>query len=260
MRHLCIGAGRVFPVRFTIGTLALVIAAGCAGSRSSPVASPASVAPADPMDTTGLVRVRFARGTTSGLVNDSLRAGEIRGYLLAADQGQVMMVHAITWPVRREGEPLPAATVRVYSVAEGRELSVPAGVGPLWSGRLPTTGDYVIRVGATGPAAYTLAVQIPRRLAPSAADPTATIAGTAPSRAPVDYIIQGQRGQRLAASLRDHDPATLHVYGLDGGEQLAPLGERRSQWAGGLPATQDYVVSVVPAGEGASYELTVTLR
>ena len=144
-------------LRCTVGTLALVLAAGCTGSRSAPAASPASVAPADPADTTGLVRVRFARGTTSGLVNDSLRAGETRGYLLGADQGQVMMVHAITWPVRREGEPPPPATVRVYSV-EGRELSVPSGLGPLWSGRLPATGDYVIRVGASGPAAYTLAV------------------------------------------------------------------------------------------------------
>jgi hypothetical protein len=242
-----------------VGTLALVFAAGCAGSRSAPAASPAAVAPL-PVDTTGLVRVRFARGTTSGLVNDSLRAGESQGYLLGADQGQVMMVHAITWPVRREGEPPPAATVRVYSVADGRELPVPSGVGPLWSGRLPAPGDYAIRVGASGPAAYTLAVQIPRRLTPSADDPTATIAGTAPSRAPVDYIIEGQSGQRLAASLRDDDPATLHVYGLDGGEQLAPLSDRRRQWAGGLPATQDYVVSVVPTDEGASYELTVTLR
>ena len=30
--------------------------------------------------------------------------------------------------------------------------------------------------------------------------------------------------------------------------------------AGRLPATQDYVVSVVPADEGGRYELTVTLR
>lgn len=248
------------PARFTIGILALFLAAGCGGSRSAPAAVPAAAEPADQVDTTGLVRVRFARGTTSGLVNDSLRAGETRGYLLGADQGQVMMVHAITWPVRQGGEPPPAATVRVHSVPEGRELTAPSGVGPLWSGRLPAAGDYLIRVAAAGPAAYTLAVQIPRRLTPTAEDPTATIAGTAPSRAPVDYIIEGQSGQRLAASLRDDDPATLHVYGLDGGEQLAPLSERRHQWAGSLPASQDYVVSVVPSGEGASYELTVTLR
>ena len=74
--------------------------------------------------------------------------------------------------------------------------------------------------------------------------------GTAPSRVPVDYIIAGESGQTLAASVRESDPVTLHLYGLDDGEQLAPLPERRRLWAGRLPATQDYVVSVVPADEG----------
>jgi hypothetical protein len=172
--------------------------AGCSGTRSTPDVAPAAVTPStSPWDTTGLLRVRFARGTTSGLVNDSLRAGETRGYLIGAEQG---------------------------------------------------------------PTAYTLAIQIPRRLTPTAGDPTAAIAGTAPSRAPVDYIIEGDSGQTLAASLRESDPATLHLYGLDDSEQLAPLPERRRLWAGRLPRAQDYVVSVVPADEGAHYELTVTLR
>ena len=76
----------------------------------------------------------------------------------------------------------------------------------------------------------------------------------------MDYIIEGESGQTLAASVREGDPVTLHLYGLDDGEQLAPLSERRKLWAGTLPASQDYVISVVPADEGARYELTVTLR
>jgi len=160
-----------------------------------------------------------------------------------------------------QGEaPQPAATVRVYAVTEGRELAPPGGTGPLWSGRLPSSGDYAVRVSAAGPTAYTLAVQIPRRLTPGGGDPTAAITGTAPSRAPVDYVIAGEAGQAFAASVREPDPVTLHVYGLDDGVQLAPLPERRQLWGGKLPATQDYVVSVVPADEGARYELTVTLR
>jgi hypothetical protein len=246
------------PIHLAAFATALTLA-GCGGTKAPPEAAPAAVTPStSPWDTTGLLRVRFARGTTSGLVNDSLRTGDTRGYLIGAEQGQVMMVHAITWPVR-QGES-PAATVRVYSVAEGSELTAPAGAGPLWSGRLPSSGDYTVQVSATGPTAYTLAVQIPRRLSPTAGDPTAAIAGTAPSRVPVDYIIAGESGQTLAASVRESDPVTLHLYGLDDGEQLAPLPERRRLWAGRLPATQDYVVSVVPADEGARYELTVTLR
>ncbi|MBA3319086.1 MAG: hypothetical protein H0T50_13490 [Gemmatimonadales bacterium] len=193
-------------------------------------------------------------------MNDSLRAGETRGYLLGAERGQVMMVHAITWPVRQDEAGPVAATVQVSSAADGRELTMPSGQGALWWGRLPATGDFMVRVSASGPTAYTLAVQIPRRLSAGGGDPTAAIAGTAPSRAPVDYIIEGEGGQTLAASLRDGDPATLHLYGLDDGTQLAALAERRKLWAGTLPTSQDYVLSVVPRDEGATYELTVTLR
>jgi hypothetical protein len=250
------------PTLARLAVASAVLGVACGGSArpgetgAAPAQAPAE-SPASPSDTTGLLRVRFARGTTSGILSDSLRADETRGYLIGAEQGQVMMVHAITWPVR-PGE--TTAAVRVYSVADGGELTNPSGPGSLWSGRLPGSGDFVVRVRATQPTAYTLAVQIPRRLSASGSDPTAAITGTAPSRAPVDYIIEGEGGQTLAASVRDGDPTTLHLYGLDGGEQLAPLSERRTLWAGTLPTTQDYVISVVPADEGARYELTVTLR
>ena len=246
--------------RLAVSVLPLVAAVAACGGGARPAATGAAPAEPPPGDTTGLLRVRFARGTTSGIVNDSLRGGATRGYLIGAERGQVMMAHAITWPVRRGEGPPASATVRVYSVEDGIELPAPAGPGPLWSGRLPAGGDFVVRVSATGPTAYTLAVQIPRRLAVGGDDPTAAIAGTAPSRAPVDYLIAGEGGGTLAVSVRDRDPATLHVYGLDGGEQLAPLSERRRLWAGKLPSSQDYVISVVPAGEGATYELTVALR
>jgi hypothetical protein len=253
------------PTLTRLAVASAVLGIACGGGvrpeeRTAAPAAPPETPPAPPGDTTGLLRVRFARGTTSGILNDSLRAGETRGYLIGAEREQVMMVHAITWPVRQGEAPPAAATVRVYSVADGSELTVPSGPGPLWSGRLPGTGDFVVRVSATQPTAYTLAVQIPRRLSVGEGDPTAAITGTAPSRAPVDYIIEGEGGRTLAASVREGDPATLHLYGLDGGEQLAPLAERRRLWAGTLPTSQDYVISVVPADEGARYELTVTLR
>jgi hypothetical protein len=247
-------------IRLAVASAALGVACG-GGARPAERAAERVAAPAvPPSDTTGLLRVRFARGTTSGILNDSLQAGETRGYLIGAEQGQVMMVHAITWPVRQGEAPPATATVRVYAVAGGSELTTASGPGPPWSGRLPGTGDFVVRVNATQPTAYTLAVQIPRRLSVGEGDPTAAITGTAPSRAPVDYLIEGEGGMTLAAAVRDGDSATLHMYGLDDGKQLAPLSERRKLWAGTLPTSQDYVISVVPADEGARYELTITLR
>lgn len=242
------------------GAVSLVcLAAGlaCASGASSRAESPAWTAPAD---TAGLTRVRFARGTTSGILDDSLAAGEEKGYLLGALQGQVMLVHAIAWADPRRASRY-RTSVRVFR-PDGPELTAPGGAGPLWTGRLPLSGDYVVRVSATGEATpYTLAVQIPRRVVVDRDNPTAAFSGVAPSRAPVDYIVRGDRGRTLEVDLRSNDDGThVHIYGLDDGVQLARLPDRVQRYRGELPGTQDYVVSVVPAAEGTRYELLVTLR
>jgi len=249
------------PIRSLAGAIALTaLVVACGGKQEQPEETPPATPALTPGDTNDLVRVRFARGSTSGIVNDSLQEGESRGYLLGAARGQVMLVHAITW-APRPGTATPApATVQVFSLDDGSELKSPAAQESLWSGRLPASGDYVVRVSASAPLSYTLAMQIPRRLNPGAAGPTASIVGAAPSRAPVDYIVQGDEGQTLAAMVSERDRATLHIYGLDRGDQIAPLAERRKEWSGKLPSTQDYIVSVVPVDEGANYELTVTVR
>ena len=238
---------------------ALSAAPGCAGGgarvRGEPGPAWAAVA-----DTAGMTRVRFARGTTSGILNDSLPAGGEHAFLLGALQGQVMLAHAIAWTNAASGRTGETA-VRVFR-PDGAELPAPGGSGPLWSGRLPVSGDYVVRVRATGgPASYTLAVQIPRRVVVDRDNPTTSFAGVTPSRAPVDYLIRGERGRTLEVELRSEDGGThLHVYGLDDGTQLARLADRRRRFGGPLPSTQDYVISVVPAGDGAGYELLVTMR
>lgn len=231
--------------------------AGCAGAaRARTQAGPAWEIPSD---TTGMTRIRFARGTTSGILNDSLPAGGEHAYLLGALQGQVMLAHAIAWndPRRSPGR----TAVHVYR-PDGRELAAPGGSGALWTGRLPASGDYIVRVRAAGaPTAYTLAVQIPRRVVTDRENPSASFSGVVPSRAPVDYLVKGQAGQTLEAELRiESGDAHLHVYGLDDGVQLARLADRRRRHAVRLPSEQDYVVSVVPLAEGTRYDLLVTLR
>jgi hypothetical protein len=257
------------PARW-LGALAAAAGVACGGSRAAPVAAspradPETVAEFSPADTAGFMRVRFARGTTSGIFDDSLAPGRDRGYLLGALQGQVMLAHAIGWP-SRVGGPDPEARVRVYRAHDGVELESPGPDGPLWFGHLPGTGDYVIRVTAPaeGAIAYTLAVQIPQRLVLDRGHPQSEVSARAPSRAPVDFLVKGSGGQRLRVELRGAPaggaPPTLHLYGLDDGAQLAPLGERRRSWSGALPSDQEYVVSVVPPGQGAQYDLLVALH
>jgi len=258
----------VSPVRW-LGALAAAASLAC-GSASAPAApapraEPEAVAEFSPTDTAAFLRVRFAQGTTSGILDDSLAPGHDRGYLLGALQDQVMLAHAIAWPagVGQEG---PEARVRVYRAYDGVELEAPGPDGPLWFGHLPGTGDYVIRVTAPAerPVGYTLAVQIPRRLILDRGHPQSEVSARAPSRAPVDFVVKGTKGQLLRAELRGSPVGgaapTLHLYGLDDGVQLAPLGERGRRWSGALPSDQDYVVSVIPPGEGAQYDLIVALR
>ena len=225
----------VSPVR-RLGALAGIAGLACGGSAPAPSApaprADAAVAAFSPTDTAAFLRVRFAQGTTSGILDDSLAAGHDRGYLLGALQDQVMLAHAIAWPtaVEKEG---PEARVRVYRAYDGVELQAPGPDGPLWFGHLPGTGDYVIRVTAPAERAvsYTLAVQIPRRLILDRGHPQSEVSARAPSRAPLDFVVKGTKGQMFRAELRGAPAGgaapTLHVYGLDDGRQLAPLAERR---------------------------------
>ena len=241
--------------------IAIALLTGCGGAPPSPALAPSAArAAAAPIDTTGLPRIRFPRGTTSGINDDKLAAGATRSYVLHAQGGQVMLVHAISWPVAEAEHPPPEPEVRVFEAATGRELPSPRGEPEIWSARLPGTGDYIVRVTAEAATAYTLAVQIPKRVETSPAEPTAVFTGTAPSRAPIDFLVRVDAGRTLEVSLGGAPTVGLHIYGLNDGIQLARLSDRQRLYAGRVETSQDYVVSMVPGSERAAYDLRVTVR
>jgi hypothetical protein len=243
--------------------IAVPLAASCGGRSSAPPAPPppaAARATPAPIDTAGLPRIRFARGTTSAIRDDRLAAGVTRSYVLSALGGQVMLAHAISWPVAEAEHPPPEPEVRVFVAATGRDLPSPRAEPEVWFARLPFTGDYVVRVTASAPTTYTLAVQIPRRVETSPAEPTAVFTGTAPSRAPVDFLVRVDAGRTLEVSLGGAPTVGLHIYGLNDGVQLAHLSDRQRLYAGRVGTSQDYVVSMVPWAERAAYDLRVTVR
>jgi hypothetical protein len=244
---------------------AIAAACGRGGGTTPDQPSPAAASAArpaamTPIDTVGLPRVRFAQGTTSGILDDSLAAGATRSYLVGARQGQVMLAHAIAWPVAERLHPPPEPVVKVFAAATGRELPSPRAEPEVWSARLPADGDYVVRVTAAARTTYTLAVQIPRQVQVSSDQPTAIFTGSTPSRAPIDYLIRADAGRTLEVVLGGAPTVGLHVYGLNDGAQLARLADRRRLYAGRVATTQDYVVSVVPGAERAAYDLRITLR
>jgi hypothetical protein len=247
--------------------IAVALVGGCGGGHPSaspaPEAAPTPYAarPAPgPIDTTGLPRIRFPRGTTSGTLDDKLAGGASRSYMLHAEGGQIMLAHAISWPVAEADHPPAEPVVQVFEAVTGRELPSPRAEPEVWSARLPATGEFVVRVTAADPTTYTLAVQIPRRVDIGPSDPTAVFTGTAPSRVPVDFLVRVDARRRLEVNLGGAPSVGLHIYGLNDGVQLARLAERQRFYGGEVQTTQDYVVSMVPWAERAAYDLQVTVR
>jgi hypothetical protein len=245
-------------VTVALGAVAIGLGA-CGGTGRAPTAA---VAPAASLaiDTVGLPSIRFTPGSTSGILDDSLSVGATRSYVLRADEGQVMLVHAIAWPVEERQDPPPEPQVRVFSAVSGSELPTPRAEPEVWSARLPQTGEYVVRVTVDRPTRYTLSVQIPRLVPLKPGDPAAIFTGAAPSRAPIDYLVHAEAGWTLEAVLGGTPGIGLHVYGLDDGVQLARLADRQRLYAGRIERAEDYVVSVIPGAERAAYDLRISLK
>ena len=212
-----------------------------------------------PIDTVGLPRIRFARGTTSGTIDDKLGRRAPRSYVLVARRPGRSCSRTPSPGRWRSGHPPPEPVVQVFEAATGRELTSPRGEPEVWSAACPSRGLRRSR-DRGGPDDYTLAVQIPRRVEVSPAEPTAVFTGTAPSRAPIDFLVRVDAGRTLEVSLGGAPTVGLHIYGLDDGVQLSRLSDRQRLYSGRVEPTQDYVVSMVPWAERAAYDLRVTVR
>ncbi|HEX7974685.1 MAG TPA: hypothetical protein VF498_09775, partial [Anaerolineales bacterium] len=96
-------------------------------------------------------RINFQPGAFSGSVRGSLRSSQTQYYVLRAAQDQTMTVKVT---------PDNAVQLIIYG-ADGAVLKSGMGGGASFTGKLPSTQDYILalRAGPT-PAAYTLQVTI----------------------------------------------------------------------------------------------------
>ena len=102
-------------------------------------------------------RVQFAKGRTTEVLKGTIVALETNDYVLGARAGQQMILHLAS--------PNSYANFIIYSV-NGHPFEGMTAEDRDWSGELPETGDYVIRVfklrsgRKSGRAPYTLEVTI----------------------------------------------------------------------------------------------------
>lgn len=131
--------------------LALGLAASTAADAPSTAPSSSSVAVAAQCRTTDRVipkTVRFPRGRTTAVINDTVRLCTSHEYRLRARAGQTMTVHLAT-----------GSRTSFTVLPPGGELEGADGVKD-WQGELPESGDYTITVATDATAKYTLEVTI----------------------------------------------------------------------------------------------------
>lgn len=139
--------------KFLIG---LVVTAGIcvpavadASPRTWGASGPAATAAPAAQDDGPPERIRFAKGTDHGSVTDVVAAGRTDTYVFGAAAGQFTTVTLTD-----------GASAAAFTVVSPGGAALSAGGISEWSGVLPTSGEFRIKVSATETVRYTLNLQI----------------------------------------------------------------------------------------------------
>lgn len=209
-------------------------------------------------------RIEFPAGGTSATRSGTVQPTSVNRYVLGAAAGQRMDVRVTAAD--------PNVLLAVIG-ADGIPLQRYIAGAVDFAGILPVTQDYVLEVWSfsAAPQAYTLDVSIPAEAPPPTAPPptaaaptriefapgaiTGSVAVTPTPGATDRYVLGAGRGQLMFISLSSTGAPAFRV----GPAGQPHFDERLIRWAGELPATGDYAISVIDDGTGAPYTLTVTI-
>lgn len=143
------------PARRTTAPRPSNAAGNNSAQTPAPTATPQSnngVVAATPLQASTTERIEFSRGRTSSIVSGSVGLDAPASYLLRAGQGQRMRVRLASSGGGRAHFDIYPPQASSSALAEQAED---------WTGELPATGDYVLRVYTTaGASAYTLEVTV----------------------------------------------------------------------------------------------------
>lgn len=215
---------------------------------------PTTVPPPGPP--TGVIQM--APGATEAEVQGQLAANAIATYSLSAQANQNMQLSL--------SSNSNSARIAVLSPG-GFPLPPQRGnpEGTYWQGNLPTTGTYIIQVlaGSAAPTAnYSLNVTIPVRISFAPGAISASVQGVTNNGRIVTYLLKANGGQTMTVNLvAPPNSAGITIYGLDDGQPLIRSQSGATSFSGQLPATQDYVIQVVPFSNSlVNYTLDVTVQ
>jgi hypothetical protein len=212
-------------------------------------------------------RIRFAPGAISTQVQGRLAAGRSDRYVLSAMAGQEMTVNL-------SDSSAGVNAILIIWGADGTVLISDHADATMWVGQLPSTQDYYIHVRsvAQAPVDYTLEVIIPPDASQPEPEPTriqfapgaisTQVQGRLAAGRSDRYVLSAMAGQEMTVNLSDASAgvnAILIIWGADGTVLISDHAGA-TIWAGQLPSTQDYYISVrsVPQ-DSVDYTLEVMI-
>ncbi len=158
--------------------------------------------------------IAFAPGTTAGVVQGTVLAGQVLTYTLSAAQGQTMVLILTS--------PNSDVTLGVFA-PNGSMLLNPANKFTRWQILLPSTGLYTIQViGGGATETFNLTAKVAQVVNFAAGTSSITLNGATVNGFLQSYSFSAQAGQTMTASLNvPSTTAYIDIYGIATGTLLS---------------------------------------
>lgn len=193
----------------------------------------------------------IAPGTTAVFVNGTIQPGQIVTYTVQGGKAQPMILFLES--------PYKDVILGVFE-QDGTPLLSPANKWLYWQTQLPKTDLYTIQVIAGAKTEkYSLTVKLPKLVTFPKSSTSITLQGNTYPGYVVSYGFRAVGGDVMTASLNvPSSKAYLDVFGILTGTLVSGK-DQDTTWKGTLPQTEEYVVEVVPQGNGSVvFSLTIS--
>jgi hypothetical protein len=198
------------------------------------------------------INIVFSAGTTAAVESGTIQPGQVQAYTLSAGQNQPMILI------------LDSPNNDVYlgvSEPNGNVLLDPAKKWTDFQWLLPKTEAYTIQVyGGKTAQDYTLTTKVAQRITFPSGSSSLTLNGSTPKGYVFSYALACQKNQAMTVNLTVSAATVyLDIFGLATGTLFSSAAQAIT-WSGSLPATQDYIIEVIPNGQVINYTLKVTVK
>jgi hypothetical protein len=186
--------------------------------------------------------VEMDSGSTDASMDGSVPKDGRVNYLVGAKAGQFMIVKLTSAH--------PSLHLEIQS-PDGRLLAQAASNLTAWQGVLPAAGDYRISVVAQGgPENFNLNIVIPVQVKFDPGAVSAELKGQVGAHRVNTYLLRALKDQNMMAVVNTpKNDVFLTIYGIEDGQLLVRSEAGATHAVVKLPATQDYMIDLVSAGD-----------